>query len=111
MRISLSFLYAFFGSSLFVCITREVPYFLEDNNNINQQIKDRNLIKNENSIIPHFLEDIKVNNEGCPPKKLTPQNKVLLRYSSDNHFLLVDRLLTAHIKRFDVAKIIDRHRL
>jgi hypothetical protein len=43
--------------------TKKVPYFLEENENVNREIKDEKSVKNESSIIPHNSKEIKANTE------------------------------------------------
>jgi len=43
--------------------TRKVPYLLGDNRNMNKEMKDKNVMKKENSINPYNLGETKVNSE------------------------------------------------
>ena len=84
--------------------TKRVPYSLEVNENMNREIKDEKLMKNENSIIPHNSKEIKANTE-------VKENNLIVQYDEETVLLQIpqdDTRVEDIVKKFkNQNKVID----
>ena len=83
---------------------KKVPYFLEEDEKLNEEIKDENLMKNESSINPHNSTEIMVNNE-------MEENTLIDQYDEETVLLQIpqdDTRVEDVVKKFkDQNKVVD----